>query len=240
MKILWLFFLLFQIGCATKYIVPGNRFITPESQGGNFQSQMEFQQAKASMLAADVSEGNVDNGVDTELVTRFGVLASTSLLDQMDIFWSHTGGSNSLLGAKFQFMGGSRSSKATGHKMAVTAAFGGNEHETDYDEGDNMEFEMKGNEFMLLYGFRFSEMVMTYASLSIAKYSFAGKIISDDNAIDGLEPKFETKSRSLQAGLELTFGSFFTKAECGYQQLKTTDTKDQSHFLFGYSLGLSF
>ena len=238
MKHLLFLVMFLHVGCATKYIIPGNRFMTPESQGGVFRGQFEFQQTSATQLTADVSDGTVENGVQAEDVKRSGFLFSTSILDQFDFFWNHTGGANSMIGGKFQFMGGSRTANATGHKMALSVALGGNEHEVDDEPAVN--FELSGREFQFLYGYRFSEMILTYANLSYSTYDFTGEISSSDATIDGLAPEYETTTRSLYGGLEFDFGAFMAKIECGYQQILTTDTKDRSAFLFGYSLGLNW
>lgn len=229
---------LFQVGCATKYIVPGNRFMTPESQGGVLNSSVEFQQPSANQLTADVRNGSVEDGVITEEISRTGFSAALALLEPVDLFWTHTGGGNSLLGAKYQFLGPTKAAKGAGHKMAISAAFGGNEHETDTK--DKVEFKLNGQEFQLLYGYRFSELILMYANWAYASYDFSGEVSSSDSVINGLKPEFETRVNSIYTGLELNLSSFFVKAECGYQQLKTTDTKDFSHFIFGYALGLTF
>jgi hypothetical protein len=238
MRLLLLVSLILQFGCATKYIIPGNRFITPESQGGTFRGQLELQQTKANQFIAIADDGDVDNGVDNLLVDRTGFLFSTSLLDSMDLIWSHTGGANSLLGAKFQLLGGSRSSKSTGQKLSISAAFGGNEHETEGDTG--VEFELTGQEYMLAYGWRFSEFWLMYSSFSYAKYTFAGIIQSSDPLINGLRPEYETKAFGLNLGTEISAGSLFGKLELGYQKLSTSDTKEISHFTWGYAVGMSW
>jgi len=212
--------------------------MTPESQGGAFQSQFEFQQTAANQLTADVSQASVTDGVNYQVIRRSGFSLATSLLDQIDLFWAHTGTANSLLGAKFQFLGASRTAKGTGHKMAVSAAFGGNQHETDGT--DKVEFELSGQEFQLLYGYRFSELLMTYANLSYARYSFLGSVSSSDPQINGLKPEYESKLLSLYGGFEMSISSFFAKLESGYQRIKTTYTKDEAHFVLGYSLGVSW
>jgi hypothetical protein len=238
MRLILFLFMLFQIGCATKYILPGNRFMTPESQGGALRGQFEFQQTTANQLTADLSNGSIEEGVTTAVIPRAGFLYSTSLLDQFDFFWTHTGGGNSLFGGKYQFLGASRTGNGTGHKMAISAAIGANQHKI---EGPTtVEFELGGREFQFLYGYRFSEMILAYTNLSYASYNFAGEVTSSDSTINGLEPKYETRIVGLYGGLEMIFGMFFGKLECGYQQLQTTDTKDESHFIYGYSVGVNW
>ncbi len=238
MRFALLLTLLLQVGCATKYIIPGNRFITPESQGGVFRGQFEIQKASANQLSAVADESGVDNGVEIDVVDRTGFLASTSFLEPVDVIWSHTGGGNSLLGIKYQIMGASRSAKGTGEKFAITAAFGGNEHEVEGENG--IEFELTAKEYTALYGYRFSEMLLSYPSMSYAKYSFSGEINSSDSVIDGLKPKYDTRSIGLNLGGEVDLGNFFGKLECSYQKLKTTDTKEIAQFIFGYSAGYSW
>ena len=238
MRLVLFLLMLFQIGCATKYVLPGNRFMTPESQGGMFNSQFEFQQTPGNQLTADLTDGTVDKGVTSQLISRSGFLFSTSLLDQIDLFWSHTGTSDSLLGAKFQFLGTSRTGKGTGHKMAISAAFGGNDYEVEGEA--KVSFNLKGSEFQLLYGYRLSEMLLMYSNFSYANYNFSGEVTSSDPIINGLKPTYDTKIYALYTGMELGLGPFFGKLECGYQQLQTTYTKDVSHFIYGYSVGVSW
>ena len=231
-------FLFLQVSCASKYIIPGNRFVTPESQGGVFRSSFEFQQTSASQLTADVSKGSVDEGVLYSDVKRSGFLFSSSLMEQIDFFWNHTGSANSIFGLKYQFMGAPRTANGTGHKMAFSAGIGGNEYETD--GSDSVLYTLSVQEFQLLYGYRLSEFVLLYSNLSYGKYKFNGEIDSRDATLDGLMPIYETKSYALLGGCELTLGSFLAKLEAGYQQLATTDTKDRTGLLFGYSIGISW
>lgn len=229
--------LVFVASCATKYIIPGNRFISPETQGGALRGQVEFHQTSANQLAVDLRNGSVDDGVLYTDVSRSGFLFSNSFFDRFDVLWSHTGGANSMIGGKFQFAGGSRSSKSAGHKSSLGILFGGNEHETD---DASVEFELTGREYLFLYGYRISENILPYASISYSTYSFTGVVNSSDATIDGLEPEFVTTSQSLSGGFELSFDAFFAKLEATYQQLKTDQTKDRTRFMFGYSLGFQW
>lgn len=223
-------------GCATKYIVPGNRFITPETQGGAFRGQFEFQQTSASQLTVDTANGTVDDGVLYADVSRAGFLYSNSFFEQFDLFWSHTGSANSMLGGKLQIMGGSRTSNTAGQKLALALAFGANEHET---EDESVEFELSGREFLVLYGYRINESVFPYTSLSYATYEFDGTIQAS-GPLNGLRPKYTTTSTALNGGVEFSIDAFMAKFEATYQQLVTSDTKDRSAFKFGYAIGFSW
>ncbi len=236
MRFLILGFLCLTYGCATRYLIPGNRYLTPESQGEAFRGQAEFQKTTANQLSIDTREGNIDEGVLYEDISRSGFLFSNSLFDQLDLFWSHVSSGNSMLGGKFQFMGGSRHSNSTGHKMAIAAAFGRNEHET---EDGVVEFNLGGQEFLFLYGYRFMESVMTYGSISQAAYQFDGRINSD-SSLDGLEPKISSRVTSISAGVEGSVKPVFAKLEFTYQTINSDKTKAYSHFITGLSLGVSW
>ncbi len=224
-------------GCATKYIIASNRFITPEVQGGAFHGQVELQQTSANQLTLDTSNGTVDEGVIYQDVNRSGFLFSSSLFSKLDVVWSHAGGGNSMLGAKFQIVGDPRIAKSSGHKASLGALLGGNEHETD---DKTVEFDLTGREYLLTYGYRFTENVMPYTSVSLATYNFMGKVRSSSTALNGLEPNLITSSRAFSGGVELSYEAWFFKIEGTYQQLKTEDTKDRERFAIGYALGFTF
>ena len=228
--------LLFLAGCATKYIVPANRFITPETQGGAFRGQFEFQQTSANQLTVNTENGTVEEGVLYEDVSRAGFLYSNSFFEQFDVFWSHTGSANSMLGGKLQVMGGSRTSNSAGHKLSLALAFGGNEHETD---DSSVEFELSGREFLVLYGYRINESFLPYGSLSYATYEFDGTI-KVSGPLNGLRPQYTTTSTALNGGIEFSIDAFMAKLEATYQQLQTEDTKDKIGFRIGYALGFSW
>lgn len=233
-----LFFLLYLLGgCATKYIVPGNRFITPETQGGALKGAFEFQQTSATQLTIDTSNGSVDDGVLYAATTRSGFQFSESLFDNFDFMWSHTGSANSMLGGKLQIIGDPRAAKGSGHRLSIAALFGTNEHET---EDKSVKFELGGKEFLILYGYRINESFLPYASISLATYDFRGKVSSSDPLLNGAEPELTTKARSLSGGIEFSFNAFFAKLEATYQKLATTDTKDKDQTMFGYSVGYSW
>lgn len=237
MKLILFLSLFFLGSCATKYIIPGNRFITPETQGGALKGAFEFQQTGATQLTIDTSNGSVKDGVLYADMTRTGFQFSESLFDNFDFMWAHTGSANSMLGGKLQIIGDSRAAKGSGHRLSLAALFGNNEHETD---DKSVKFELGGKEFLIVYGYRLTENVLPYASLSLASYDFTGTVHSSDPQLNGAEPKLTTKARSLSGGIEFSMNAFFAKLEATYQKLATSDTKDQDRFMFGYSVGYSW
>jgi hypothetical protein len=236
MKSFYLMFLILLSSCATKYILPGNRFISPETQGGALNGQFELAQASANQLLINTNQGTVDNGVVYTEVVRTGFLFANSIFEKLDFVWSHTGGGNSLVGIKFQPIGVSKLAKGAGHKFSVGVMSGGNEHETS---DQTIEFKLSGTEFFAVYGFRVNENVLPYAGLSRSSYTFDGTIHTS-NILNGLEPSFSSSINTLTGGIELTYEAFVIKFETGYQQISTTDTKDMSRYLFGYSMGFNW
>lgn len=237
MKLLLLLSLMSLVSCATKYVVPGNRFITPESQGGALRGQFEFQNTQAHQMTIDTSQGTIDEGVTYEEIPRTGYLLSSSLFENLDLIWSHTGSANSMLGAKLQFLGASRTGNATGHKMALAGLFGSNKHET---EDKAVEFILGGQELLLLYGYRITENFLPYISFSYSKYNFEGQISSAGSPVNGAEPSIETTIKAMNGGVEFNYELLFAKIECSYQQIASTDTKEKEGFLVGYSFGLNW
>lgn len=237
MLFLRLFILVLITGCATKYMLPGNRFLTPESQGEAFRGQVEVQKTTGNEVSIDTTNNTIDEGVIYSQVSRTGFLLSNSIFNQFDLYWSHIAGANSMLGGKFQFMGGSRVSKSLGHKMSLAAAIGSNEHETD---DGVVEFTLGGQEYMLLYGYRFVEEILAYATFSQANYIFDGRINSSNSSLDGLRPNINTRIMSLSGGIEASVAPVFAKLEFTYQSLSSEKTKVRSQYITGLSIGVSW
>lgn len=237
MRLILIGSLLLIYGCATKYMLPGNRFLTPESQGEAFRGQVEIQKTTGNELSIDTTNNTIDEGVLYSQVSRTGFLLSNSIFNQFDLFWSHVAGANSMLGGKFQFMGGSRVSKSLGHKMSLAAAIGSNEHETD---DGVVEFTLGGSEYLILYGYRFVEEILAYTSISQANYTFDGRINSTNNQLDGLRPNINTRIMSISGGFEASVNPVFAKLEFTYQSLNTEKTKNRVQYITGLSVGVSW
>ena len=224
-------------GCATKYILAGNRFITPESQGGALRGQIEVQKTAATQLQVNIDQTNHVDGAVISEIARTGFLLNTSFFEQFDFVWSHTGSANSLLGGKFQFIGSSRTTPEAGHKFSLGALFGGNNYETD---DKSVEFTLTGKEYLAIYGYRFKEWILLYGTFSYSEYLFKGIIHSSNPVLNGQRPRLNTRMTAVYAGLEFTYQAVFFKVESGYQELATTNTKDFSHTVTGISLGYAW
>lgn len=227
--ILVLISLLFVSSCATRYILPANRFLGPEVQGGGFKTSIELQKSTAhnAKLKAD---NNGITGVKYEEISRMGYLLSTGLFDSFDIIWSHIGSGNSLVGGKYQFLGGDRT--GTGTKLSVAYLVGGNEHESDKKD---LEFTLNAQEFWGLYGLRINSFFMPYASLGYGKYNYKAHI--KKGFFRGERPKIKSDIYFMMVGGEFNYEGFIFKLETGFQVLESSKTKDEWAYRTGFSLG---
>jgi len=225
------------VGCATKYAVPGNRFITPESQGDFLRGQIEAQKTSITSYAIDSSTGSATSGVVDEHDDRYGYLMTTSVLDIVDFVWSFTDSANSMIGAKLQFIGASRTAKSDGHKLAAAYLVGGNDYETD---DKSVKFQLDGQEIILIYGHRFLNAYLPYVSLSHSTYKFDATISSSSPALNGARPAYTTSVNSVNLGTEFTWESLFLKIEYSYQQLATSKSGSLTNYNLGYSAGFSW
>lgn len=224
-------------GCATKYMLPTNRFITPETQGGFIRGQLELQKTMGKNAKIDTSNNTVDEGVVYEDIDLTGYAMAFSFAEAFDLMWNHVGNSVSLVGGKYQFLGGSRASKATDHKLAAVFLFGANKHTTD---DESAKFRLAGQEIAVIYGYRFAPFVMPYVSLDRSTYSFDGTLYSSNANLNGASPSFKTTILSLNMGSEFNLDSFYLKLEYTYQMITTSDTKKINASTFGAAFGVTW
>lgn len=237
---LFILILLFlSTSCATKYVIPGNRFISPESVGGVLRVQAELQQNSSKIAAINVTDGNTNNRLQYNDKMRTGYFFGTSIMEQIDFIWYQTASSVSFLGARIQLLGGSKASKATGHKLAITAAAGGNEHEIDSSD-PKIEFEMGGQDYSIIHGYRFSENILIFETLSATNISFDGKLSSSNPTFNGLRVDYKTKLYGAFIGAEFSYFALMMKLEAGYQIIQSTHTPERDGIRLGYALGYNF
>jgi hypothetical protein len=199
---------------------------------------LRIQQTTATMANIDASNGSVNDGLVYSESKRTGYMFATSLLDMIDFYWSHTGSANSMVGAKVQVMGGSRRSKSVGHKLALTAGIGSNEHKLKGDP--EVEFKLGGNDFSIIHGYRVNEFILLYDSFAFSRYKFDGTVASSLPALNGTKPSYATSIYGLHVGTELSLGPLFGKLEYGYQMISTNKSKDRAASVIGYSVGFSW
>ena len=77
-------------------MLPGNRFLTPETQGEAFRGQIEIQKTTGNEVSIDTRNNSLEEGVLYSEVSRTGFIYSNSIFNQFDLFWSHVAGANSM------------------------------------------------------------------------------------------------------------------------------------------------
>jgi hypothetical protein len=231
-----LVFMFLFVGCATKFILPGNRFMTPETQGGIFKVQADYQLTQGNqLLVKPTSSLAIDEGVNNSQIYRSAYFLGTSLFQSFDLYWSHIGAGNSLFGLKWQILGTSREAKGAGHKLALSYAFGGNQHEEDTLPG--VKFNLSGQELMLLYGYRISDWFLPYSSLTYSIYDLEGTVRSSSMALNGRKLDYQSTLMGAYVGAEFLLMSLVLKIEYGYQQLAVSKSPEFTQAVYGYSIG---
>lgn len=234
MKNLILVFFSFVIsGCASRYLLPGPRLITPEAQGGDFKTSIELSKTTGHLLKLKGGYEYIE-GVAYSDLPRTGYQLSTGLFERFDFIWSHQASANSLVGGKYQMLGSTRGG-GTGSKLALAYLVGGNEHESD---AKDIEFKLNAQEFWAIYGYRLNPMFMPYSSLSFGKYNYKAQI--KRGYYQGEKPRIHSDLYSWMIGGELNIEGFFLKLETGFQLLESTKTRDKWASRTGFSAGYSW
>lgn len=220
-------------GCATRFILPSQRFLSPEVQGGGFKSSIELQKTTAHLARL---KGNNDgiNGLAYDEISRTAYQFSTGLFDQFDIIWSHIGSANSLIGGKFQFIGSAKGG-GDGHKLSFAYLVGGNRHESDKKD---IEFRLNAQEYWGIYGYRLNPFFMPYFSFGLGQYKYRGHVKKGFYA--GERPRIKSDVYMSSLGLEINYQSVFFRLESGFQLIESTKTNDKWAMRTGFGLGYSW
>ena len=220
-------------GCATRFILPSQRFLSPEAQGGGLKSSIEMTKTTAHLGKL---KGNVDGikGVSYEDISRIAYQFNTGLFDQFDLVWSHIGSGNSLIGGKFQFMGGAKGA-GDGHKFSMAYLVGGNRHESDKKD---IEFKLNAQEYWAIYGYRMNPFFMPYLSVGLGQYKYNAHI--KKGYYNGERPKIKSDVYMTSIGAELNYQSIFFRLESGFQLIESSKTNDLWAFRTGFGMGFSW
>jgi hypothetical protein len=219
--------------CATKLRVPLNRMMSPETVGGAMNTEFE-------LSSKQQVEGKVDVSQAEPYPLRFtsqaamGYFAALSLLDSVDITWTHTASAPSLLGFKWQFMGGSLQQAGAGNSMAISAAFGGNEHEIDGNP--KVEFETAATDVALIHGYWLTPNWQIFETLGYASYSYKGELSGSTSGEFGEDGTLLT----VAGGTALVFRPYKLKFEAAYTQADWSEAGNKTYLSFAFGLGLFF
>lgn len=223
-------FTLLLTSCATRFILPTQRFIGPEVQGGALKTSIEVQKVTAHEAKLKGTNDGIE-GVKYDDLSRMGYQLSTGLFERLDLVWSHLGSGNSLVGGKFQLIGDGRGSGA-GTKLSIAYLVGGNEHEND---DKSLDMRLNAQEFWVVGGLRINEFIMPYTSFGYGNYSYKAQI--KKGAFTGEEPRIKSSLYTLMVGAEAQFEGVIFKLETGTQLIESTKTKDKWSYRTGFSLG---
>lgn len=224
--------LCFLGGCATKFRFPLNRMISPESVGGAYNGEMELGQQGQIEGKVDVTQTS-PYPLKFEQRSSFSFFGAMSLFDSVDFFWNHTASAPSLVGGRWQFLGNSQQAGGSGHSMALTAAFGGNEHEID--SSPDVEFKIGATDFSLIHGYWFNSAWQIFESLAYSAYTVSGDLSGsvvgkiDDNA----------KQMTAAIGTALIFKPGKLKLEASYSKLEWSESESDSYLSYALTLGLN-
>ena len=219
-------------GCATKLRFPTNRMISPESVGGAFNGEMELGQQGQVEGKVDVSQTS-PYPMKFEQRTGMSFFGAMSLIENFDFYWNHTASAPSLIGGRWQFIGGSQLAGGSGHSLAATGAFGGNEHEIEGPT--DVEFKIGATDFSLIHGYWFNSVWQIFETIAYSSYTVTGELSGDNVGT------IKDKGRQLTGavGTALVFKPGKLKLEAAYSKLDWSNSKDDSYLSYALTLGLN-
>jgi len=224
--------LVLSTGCATKFRFPTNRMISPESVGGSYNGEMELGQQGQAEGKIDVSKPS-PYPILLEQRSAMSFFGALSLVDTLDFYWSHTASAPSMVGGRWQLLGGSQLTGGAGHSLALTGAFGGNEHEIEGPT--NVEFKLSATDFSLIHGYWFSPQWQIFETLAYTNYTVTGDLTGAEvGKIDD-----EVKQLTGAIGMALIFKPGKFKFEAAYSSLDWSNSKDKSFISYAVSLGFN-
>ncbi len=233
LKMLPLIGLLCLVGCATKLRTPLNRMVSPETVGGSMSPEFELSQQQQLNGTVDTS-GSEPYDLDFTTKQATGFYGALSLTEVLDVTWQHTASAVSLVGLKWQFLGGSLKQAGAGHSMAVMAAFGGNEHEIDGDT--QIKFNTSASDFSLIHGYWFTPFWQVFETLGYSRYGISGKLSGDDSG----DFSDEAKHLTLAGGTALLFKPYRLKLEIAYTEADWSESGKDTYLSWAFGVAAFF
>ncbi len=224
--------------CANRYMIAGNRFVSPETLGKRYSFQVGTIAGDGTNVYLDAKDGKEDNPVSYESLPRFKYMLEGGLGQKFDYYFSQTSGSLGMHNLKWQFLGNPKKSRSHGNKMALSVGYGTGKNKIDDDP--DVEFSLNANDISLIHGYRWYRGILFYESLSYTKYGFSSELTSKDQTLDGLSINNSTTVIGLHGGIELAWKHISIKGELGYQKLSTSNTETKTVFNVGYGISAEF
>lgn len=223
--------------CAQRLKTPLNRMISPEAIGRG--AQLEYRKSGFSEAKLNFADGRTDNPLDMGTISDPEFVLGLGIVEKVDFFYKMSYEATALLGIKFQLVGEAVKAQAVGHKLALTYAMGSDRD--DYDGIYKIRLKSSAQDFSVIHGYRFSEYLMLYESLSLSQFSMSGSIENGGGEFSSDSFDYRTGlTLGLHVGLELSLYPMLSRLELGVQKIKWSQTEEYLAASLGYSLGLVF
>ena len=236
-SIVLLLFFFFISSCATKVRTPLNRMVSPESIGGSMNSEIQIAKTSSVQGRFDVSEDQ-PYPIQQNVASASSYWLGVSLLESMDFFWWHTSSTPSLFGLRYQIFGSPQLQNPQGHSLAITAALGGNEHETN--SNPKLTMEIAARDFSMIYGLWILPYLQANTSIFYSSFDLSGKLKSSSDPTLNSNLDYTNKQIGMTLGLTLRWSAFNFKTEYAYTQSKWSDSSSKTFSSLGFGVGILF
>lgn len=223
--------IIFSISCAQRIKVPINRMISPEVVGGGL--EVQYDQVGFSNGILNLAQGQ-DSPLIMSIVSERALHLGIGVVDKLDIFINIPKESSSRAGIKVQLLGASEKARSSGNKLALLLATGSSTDLYTVDYKINISTSLK--DYSLIHGYRFSENLLLYESISLTNYEFNGTI-SGNNDLNFNKINYSASS-ILGVAVGVVFGppSLKIKGELATQRVEWSHTEAKTSYSLGYSL----
>ena len=225
--------LVLSVSCATKFRQPLNRMVMPQTVGGSMNTELMIYQLQQSDGKIDISQSQ-PYPLKFSTTNSLGYYGALSLLDSLDITWQHSASAPSMLGLKWQFFGTNLQQAGAGQSLALTIAFGGNEHEVD--GATKINFEVAATDVALIHGFWLTPNWQIYDSIGYSSYRFDG--VLSGNSSGQLKDSGTVIMGSL--GTAFVMNPFKLQLEGSYTKADWEGQGEIENLSLGVGLGFTF
>lgn len=175
MKKLFLVLAFLQVGCASKFYIPGNRFLIPESGGDWLKGDLKVGGVGVTQVQVADDITSASPNLNPELIKNSSVSVGLQLglLSRLDAYYNNVSGAADIVGLKVQLLGDSNlTAKANNFSFALAGGAQFRTVSTSLDSGGNSstsKIKLSGYEAMALIGFRLSDNVLFYTNPFVNK-----------------------------------------------------------------------
>lgn len=219
-------------GCASKFYIPGNRFLIPENSGGTWKG--EFRTGGVGVTQVQVADDITSSSPDTtpKLVENSSAALgfNLGLFSRLDLYGNAVAGGPSFAGLKLQLLGDQNSSaKANNFSLAIAGAAALGSETLDAESSGikgQSKLKFSGSQVLALMGYRLADDLLFYVGHSVDKIKADVTVQRTQNGTTTTtaEPDGIGELTATTAGLR--FGkSFFLNLE--YSLMKTKWDREQ-------------